>query len=101
MKAKLFLWLSVSLLALALLLVVAACAAKPVPTAPTPTPAPAPAPAAPAPTPVGIPQIPHSLEGRSDCLTCHKDGLAGAPKVPADHAGRTSEMCRACHQPKS
>lgn len=45
------------------------------------------------------PAIPHPLEGRDACLGCHETGLAGAPKVPADHAGRTNEMCRACHQP--
>jgi hypothetical protein len=45
------------------------------------------------------PQIPHPLEGRDACLACHETGLAGAPQVPADHAGRTNEMCRGCHQP--
>lgn len=44
------------------------------------------------------PPIPHSLEGRADCLSCHATGLAGAPRVPPDHAGRTNEMCRVCHQ---
>ena len=45
------------------------------------------------------PGIPHPLEGRDACLGCHEAGLAGAPQAPADHAGRTNEMCRACHQP--
>ncbi len=45
------------------------------------------------------PPIPHPLDGRDNCLACHKDGLAGAPKVPSDHIGRTNEMCRGCHQP--
>jgi hypothetical protein len=45
------------------------------------------------------PQIPHPLEGRDACLVCHETGAAGAPKVPADHVGRTNEMCRGCHQP--
>ncbi len=46
----------------------------------------------------GPPTIPHSLQGRENCLACHATGLGGAPKVPADHAGRTVEMCRTCHQ---
>ena len=50
-------------------------------------------------TPGGPPAIPHSLVGRDDCLACHKDGLAGAPQIPADHAGRTNDMCQGCHQP--
>jgi len=41
--------------------------------------------------------IPHTLEGRDDCLLCHKpDGLK---PFPADHEGRTSVMCQACHKP--
>ncbi len=47
----------------------------------------------------GPPLIPHTLQGRDNCLACHETGSAGAPKVPADHAGRTIEMCRGCHQP--
>ena len=47
----------------------------------------------------GPPPIPHSLEGRQDCVVCHATGVAGAPKYPADHTGRTSAMCPACHQP--
>lgn len=49
----------------------------------------------------GPPQIPHSLEGRNQCLMCHEAGVAGAPKVPASHAGRTSDMCPACHRPSA
>ncbi len=45
------------------------------------------------------PRIPHPLEGRDDCLACHGTGAAGAPRVPASHAGRTSDTCRLCHQP--
>lgn len=48
----------------------------------------------------GPPFIPHPLEGRDQCLTCHQTGVGGAPKVPADHAGRTNDTCRNCHQPK-
>ncbi|GAB4543127.1 MAG: hypothetical protein Kow0063_35930 [Anaerolineae bacterium] len=46
-----------------------------------------------------IPPIPHPLEGREKCLACHETGAAGAPQIPDDHAGRTNEMCQACHQP--
>ena len=47
----------------------------------------------------GIPAIPHPLQNRDNCLACHQTGVGGAPKVPASHAGRTSDMCRGCHQP--
>ncbi len=47
----------------------------------------------------GPPPIPHSLEGRDNCIVCHSTGVGGAPKFPADHTGRTNEMCKACHQP--
>ena len=43
------------------------------------------------------PPIPHTLEGRDNCLACHQTGAAGAPKIPDDHAGRTNEMCLMCH----
>jgi hypothetical protein len=43
--------------------------------------------------------IPHSLEGRQDCVVCHATGVGGAPKYPADHTGRTNEMCQLCHKP--
>jgi len=46
------------------------------------------------------PTIPHSLEGRGQCLTCHGSGLAGIPQVPTDHQGRTNETCTLCHQPR-
>ncbi|HEY63795.1 MAG TPA: hypothetical protein G4O02_04430 [Caldilineae bacterium] len=45
------------------------------------------------------PLIPHTLVGRSDCLFCHEKGVGGATVIPSDHAGRTSETCRNCHQP--
>lgn len=44
--------------------------------------------------------IPHSLEGRGDCLICHQTGIAGAKAVPADHAGRANSTCTACHKVK-
>ncbi len=49
--------------------------------------------------PPAQPPIPHTLEGRADCIACHTTGLAGAPKSPPDHVGRTNEMCQACHKP--
>ncbi len=45
------------------------------------------------------PPIPHSLEGREECLACHETGVAGAPQVPSSHTGRPNEVCQACHQP--
>lgn len=44
------------------------------------------------------PPVPHSLDGREDCLACHQEGIGGAPAVPDDHEGRTNETCTACHQ---
>ena len=45
------------------------------------------------------PPVPHPLEGRDDCLACHQTGVAGAPRVAADHVGRTNETCGQCHAP--
>ncbi len=39
--------------------------------------------------------IPHSLEGRDDCLMCHAGGKYA---VPDDHAGRGSDTCVNCHR---
>lgn len=33
------------------------------------------------------------------CIKCHTKGIADAAKLPADHAGRTSDTCRGCHKP--
>ncbi len=44
----------------------------------------------------GPPSIPHTLEGRDDCLPCHN--LDGVKPFPADHERRTPVMCPACHQ---
>ncbi len=44
------------------------------------------------------PVIPHAIEGRNDCLMCHETGIAGAPRVPADHAGRNNSTCLICHR---
>lgn len=82
--------------------------ATPVPTVapgePTPTPAPTSTPTAtptvtPVPTPTAAsqepPKIPHTLEGRSNCTTCHNGTIA---PFPANHAGRTNETCLLCHK---
>lgn len=50
------------------------------------------------PGPAGPPRIPHPLKGRDNCLACHGTGVGGAPTVPADHTGRTIEVCRTCHE---
>lgn len=43
--------------------------------------------------------ITHPLEGRADCLMCHKPGaMEPVPDVPADHTGRESKVCLWCHQ---
>lgn len=41
--------------------------------------------------------IPHTLEGRAACVTCH--GRAGKKPYPADHDGRPSAACLSCHVP--
>ncbi len=43
------------------------------------------------------PPIPHTLEGHADCLSCHETGVNGAPQYPANHAGRTNDVCQFCH----
>jgi hypothetical protein len=44
-----------------------------------------------------IPQVSHPTDGLlADCLACHSTGQM--VPFPADHAGRTNEMCLACHQ---
>ena len=45
----------------------------------------------------GPPAIPHSLDGRDNCLACHATG--GLKPFPANHEGRTADQCRMCHQP--
>ncbi|MBI4771108.1 MAG: c-type cytochrome [Chloroflexi bacterium] len=44
-----------------------------------------------------IPQIPHDLICRSDCLMCHKQGVGGAPRIPDAHRGLESSACQTCH----
>lgn len=65
----------------------------PIPPSTSPTPEPA---TSPLPT-EGPPSIPHTLQGRDNCLACHETGSGSAPKIPVDHAGRTNELCTACH----
>jgi cytochrome c553 len=43
------------------------------------------------------PAVRHELEGRADCLTCHKLGTGDAPRVPDNHSGLTSRICMTCH----
>lgn len=45
------------------------------------------------------PDIPHQLEGFSACTQCHERGGSGIPTFPADHVGRTDDLCSACHRP--
>jgi mono/diheme cytochrome c family protein len=45
------------------------------------------------------PAIPHELEGREDCLPCHKLGTADAPAVPDNHNGLVGDICLTCHTP--
>jgi predicted CXXCH cytochrome family protein len=42
------------------------------------------------------PQIPHAVAGRDDCLACHNP-VGGLKPAPADHAGRTNDVCQTCH----
>ena len=46
-----------------------------------------------------VPAIPHTLEGRDDCLMCHAEN--GIKPYPADHSGRTNDVCLTCHQPSA
>lgn len=48
------------------------------------------------------PKIPHTLEGRSACTTCHQVGgsgvgTSGGTGLPTSHQGRTDATCSACH----
>lgn len=45
-------------------------------------------------------EVPHKFAGLEDCLLCHGEGIGGAGKVPADHAGRTKGTCQLCHKAK-
>ena len=41
--------------------------------------------------------IPHSIDGRENCLGCHASGTSEG--VPSSHQGRTNDTCITCHQP--
>jgi hypothetical protein len=44
------------------------------------------------------PAVSHDLEGRSQCLMCHKAGvMEPVPDVPASHSERPDETCLWCH----
>ncbi|MBU2534906.1 MAG: hypothetical protein ABIK32_05835 [Chloroflexota bacterium] len=45
---------------------------------------------------VSIPAVPHTLEGREECLLCHDTG--GLKPYPLDHEGREQESCLSCHE---
>ena len=58
-----------------------------------------PAPVLPKPDPnAAPPQIPHPIGGSPDCQICHAQTSKVKP-YPADHVGRTNDMCLACHKP--
>ncbi|MFH1141954.1 MAG: hypothetical protein V1724_09930 [Chloroflexota bacterium] len=47
----------------------------------------------------GVPKpIPHRLAGRSQCETCHASGISEIPLWPADHVGRSNNLCTECHR---
>jgi hypothetical protein len=41
--------------------------------------------------------VTHDLEGKDNCLMCHKTGVMEAPVAPESHADRTSDVCLLCH----
>lgn len=44
------------------------------------------------------PVVPHALEGRDNCMMCHKAGaMEPVPDAPADHEGRDNQYCTLCH----
>jgi len=53
----------------------------------------------PTPAPVTFKDIvvPHTLEDRAECDSCH--GQGGAMPFPDDHIGRLNEVCLFCHLP--
>ncbi len=58
-----------------------------------------PPPALPKPNPNAVPpQIPHPIGGSPDCQICHAQTSKVRP-YPADHVGRTNDVCLACHKP--
>ncbi len=49
--------------------------------------------------PLSQPPVPHAIEGREACLSCHESGLGGAAQIPQDHEGRPNQTCTGCHSP--
>ncbi len=46
--------------------------------------------------------VSHELEGRDNCLMCHKAGaMEAVPDAPASHEGREIKWCSMCHVAKS
>ena len=45
----------------------------------------------------GATAIPHPVAGRENCRSCH--GVTGQQPIPADHKGRTNDICQVCHAP--
>ena len=44
------------------------------------------------------PAVTHALEGRDNCMMCHKAGaMEPVPDAPADHAERPNDICLMCH----
>ncbi len=48
-----------------------------------------------------ISTIPHELDSRNDCLSCHQGGVGRANRIPENHDDQSNEMCEYCHQPGS
>lgn len=73
------------------------------PATPTPTPRATPT-ATPAATPTRAPgtapNLPANHAGRPTCKGCHEQGVAGAPKWPANHTAFPDALatCQACHK---
>jgi hypothetical protein len=44
-----------------------------------------------------LPEIPHPVEGREACLTCHNPE-GGMVAAPASHASFVNDQCKACHE---
>ncbi|MFH0769107.1 MAG: multiheme c-type cytochrome [Chloroflexota bacterium] len=80
----------------------AACSGGATTTAPTTEPTPSTTTTTttePATTTAGQPTvIPHTLEGRDNCLMCHETGVGEAKAIPANHAGKTNADCTTCHK---
>jgi hypothetical protein len=43
------------------------------------------------------PAIPHTLQGRANCMMCHSGAMQAVPGVPDDHEGRDVKYCTMCH----